>query len=172
MKEKIVYFEEPGKQNTDAALKLAKERADKLNIKNVIVASTSGFTAKRAVENFKGMTLVIVGIDRERFCSELVKEIEGEGHQVRFSREVEYSYPDLAKTVLRRFCEGMKVAVQITLVAADEGLIPLDREVIAIAGTTHEVERTGGSDTAIVVKPSTSDIFQELKVREVICKPR
>lgn len=60
------------------------------------------------------------------------------------------------------------MAVQITLIAADEGLIPLDREVLAIAGTTHEVKRTGGSDTAIVVKPSTSDIFQELKVREVI----
>lgn len=31
--EKIVCFEVPGKQNTDAALKLAKERADKLKIK-------------------------------------------------------------------------------------------------------------------------------------------
>lgn len=127
---------------------------------------------RAAVEAFKGMTLVIVGIDRKRFCSELVKEIEGEGHHVRFSREIVYSYPDLTKTVLRRFCEGMKVAVQITLIAADERLIPLDREVLAIAGTTHKVKQTGGSDTAIVVKPSTSDIFQELKVREVICKPR
>jgi len=170
--ETIVYFESPGKQNTDATLKLAKERADKLKIQNVIVASTSGFTAESAVKTFKGMALVIVGIDRKRFSSELIKELEDNGHQVRFSEEVTSAYPDLAKTVLRRFCEGMKVAVQITLIAADEGLIPLNKEVIAIAGTTHEVKEVGGSDTAIVVKPTTSDKFHELRVREVICKPR
>jgi hypothetical protein len=170
--ESILYFEFPGKQNTNTALKLAKEKADKLKIKNVILASTSGFTAERAFETFKGTTLVIVGIERERFFSELIKDLESERVQVRFSREVKYTYPDLAKTVLRRFCEGMKVAIQITLIAADEGLIPLDREVIAIAGTTHEGKQPGGSDTAIVVKPSTSNRFHELKVREIICKPR
>jgi hypothetical protein len=173
MKEKkILYFELPGKQNTNTALELAKERANKLKINNVILASTSGLTAEKAFETFKATTLIIVGIERERFSSELIKNLESEGIQIRFSREVKYKYPDLAKTVLRRFCEGMKVAIQITLIAADEGLIPLDREVIAIAGTTHEGKQPGGSDTAIVVKPSTSARFYELKVREIICKPR
>ena len=170
--ERILYFKLPGKQNTNTALKLAKEKADKLKIKNVILASTSGFTAKKAFETFKGNTLVIIGIDRERFSSKLIKDLESKGVMIRFSREIKYLYPDLAKMVLRRFCEGMKVAIQITLIAADEELIPLDREVIAIAGTTHECKLAGGSDTAIIVKPSTSGRFHELGIREIVCKPR
>ncbi|KYH36778.1 MAG: hypothetical protein AYL29_011490 [Candidatus Bathyarchaeota archaeon B24] len=50
--------------------------------------------------------------------------------------------------------------------AADAGLIPVDREVIAIAGTEE------GADTAIVVKPSYSRKFRSLKIREIICMPR
>jgi hypothetical protein len=49
---------------------------------------------------------------------------------------------------------------------ADAGLIPVDREVIAIAGTGS------GADTAIVVKPAYPRKFLELSIKEIITKPR
>jgi hypothetical protein len=67
---------------------------------------------------------------------------------------------------LYRFCQGMKVAIEIVLMAADAGLIPVDREVMAIAGTSE------GADTAIVVQPSYSRKFLDLKIKEIIAKPR
>jgi hypothetical protein len=67
---------------------------------------------------------------------------------------------------LKVFGQGTKVACEIVLMAADAGLIRTDEEIITIGGTGS------GADTAIVVKPAhTHDLFQ-LKVREVLCKPR
>ncbi len=60
----------------------------------------------------------------------------------------------------------MKVCVEIILMASDAGLIPMDREVMAIAGTAD------GSDTCIVVKPAYPRKFYELEIREIVAKPR
>ena len=55
-----VYFESPGKENTDETLRLAKRRADQLGIRDIVLASYTGYTALKAVEVFKGYNLVIV----------------------------------------------------------------------------------------------------------------
>jgi hypothetical protein len=73
---------------------------------------------------------------------------------------------DVASKVLYRFCQGMKVAVEVVLMAADAGLLDMRREVIAIGGTEE------GADTAIVVKPAYTRAFQKLQIREIIGKPR
>ena len=52
---KTTYFEQPGRQNTDLTLKLAKERADQLGIKNIIVASYTGFVGIKASKIFKDL---------------------------------------------------------------------------------------------------------------------
>ena len=57
---KTVYFEKPGPQNTEETLKLAKERAEELEIRNIVVASTTGETGAKASEVFKGYTLIVV----------------------------------------------------------------------------------------------------------------
>ena len=72
----------------------------------------------------------------------------------------------MVRETLYRFSQGMKVAVEIALMAADAGLIPVDREVIAIAGTGE------GADTAIALQPAYSRKFHELKIKEIIAKPR
>jgi len=51
------------------------------------------------------------------------------------------SINEAVRQTLYRFCQGMKVCVEIVLMAADAGLIPMDKEVIAIAGTDE------GADT-------------------------
>ncbi|NLE99974.1 MAG: hypothetical protein GX601_03265, partial [Anaerolineales bacterium] len=73
---------------------------------------------------------------------------------------------EIVRETLYRFCQGMKVAVECVLMAADAGLLDMSREVVAIAGTGS------GADTAIVVKPAYPRKFHELEIREVLAKPR
>jgi hypothetical protein len=62
MEEKIVYFEKPGKENTEEIMKLVLQRAKLRNISRIVIASTRGDTARsfaKAVEG-KDITLVVV----------------------------------------------------------------------------------------------------------------
>lgn len=54
-----VYFNKPGKENTEETLRLAKLRADQLGIRNIVVASYTGYTGAAASEVFKGYNLVV-----------------------------------------------------------------------------------------------------------------
>ena len=50
--------------------------------------------------------------------------------------------------------------------AADAGLARTDEDVIIIAGTGR------GADTAVVLTPVNSTNIFDLKVKEILCKPR
>jgi len=65
----------------------------------------------------------------------------------------------------RTLGEGIKVAVEIAVMALDAGLIPYGEDVVAIAGTGR------GADAAIVIRPAHSRQFFQTRVREVITKP-
>jgi hypothetical protein len=73
---------------------------------------------------------------------------------------------DIIARTLSVFGRGMKVAAEITIMAADAGLVRTDEEVIAIGGSSR------GADTAIIVRPANASRFFELKIKEIICKPR
>jgi hypothetical protein len=77
-----------------------------------------------------------------------------------------YELEEIIAYTLRLFGEGMKVAMEITLMAADAGLVRTDEPVIAIAGTGR------GADTAVVLKPANAQAFFDLQVLEILCKPR
>ncbi len=47
-----MHFDKPGKDNTNQTLKLAAERGKKLGLDEVVVASSSGKTAYKAMELF------------------------------------------------------------------------------------------------------------------------
>jgi uncharacterized protein len=66
---------------------------------------------------------------------------------------------------LRLFGQGMKVCVEIAVMAADAGLIPTDRDVICVGGTGS------GADTAVVLRPAHMNRFFDLRIREILCKP-
>ena len=48
-----------------------------------------------------------------------------------------YLFEEVVANTLRIFGQGMKVACEITLMAADAGLVRTDEDVIAIGGTSH-----------------------------------
>lgn len=184
MKKSITYFEKPGPENTDETIRLAYERAVELGITDIVVASTHGRTALKTAAVFNDPKFNIVAVtisegykeegwtmtdeERRRLKERGIKVFTG-SHSL--SGGVEESFDGVSvKSViaetLYRFSQGMKVCIEIILMAADAGLIPVDREVIAIAGTEE------GADTALVVKPSYPRKFRDLKVREIICMPR
>ena len=67
---------------------------------------------------------------------------------------------------LRRFGEGAKVCCEIVMMAVDGGLVPEGEEVLAVAGTGL------GADTVMVLKSAASKRFLELRVLEILAKPR
>lgn len=181
-----LYFEDPGPQNTDKTLKLAAKRAQALEIRDIVVASTTGETGLKAAEFFNGYNLIVVthstGFrepDLQELPEQKKEEIEKKGGKVLtcqhafggVNRAVRkklatYELDEIIAHTFRTFGEGMKVAVEITLMAADAGLIRTDREALAIAGTGK------GADTALVVKPANAQTFFDLEIREILCKPR
>ncbi|HEY3417481.1 MAG TPA: hypothetical protein VGM23_11410, partial [Armatimonadota bacterium] len=64
------------------------------------------------------------------------------------------------------FSQGAKVAVECMLMAADANLLAMDEEVISIAGSSS------GADTALVLTPAFPNDCFNLRVREIIAKPR
>jgi len=184
MQKNILYFEQPGKANTEATLGAARTRAEELGIRQVVIASSHGSTALRARELFNGLPVEIIAVTINAAYSDLgwsMTEVERQplieqGIQVLTSvhtlgDDVNTSFDIKAPNVVVRetlytFSQGMKVAVEIALMAADAGLLDMSREVIAIAGTDN------GADTAIVIKPAYSRKFTELRIHEILAKPR
>jgi len=72
---------------------------------------------------------------------------------------------DLIANVLRLFGPGMKVCLEITVMAADAGAVPVGENVIAVGG------QSSGANTAIVIKATNSTTFFDLDVQEILAKP-
>jgi hypothetical protein len=180
------YFEESGKQNTQRTLDVAKKRAEDLGIKTVLVASTRGETGVKACQVLRDYDVIVVThstgfkepnhqelTDGNRAVIEAAggkiltcqHTFGGVGRAVRKKLDT-YELEEIIAYTLRLFGEGMKVVVEIALMAADAGLVRTDEPVIAIAGTGR------GADTAVVLKPANAQAFFNLKVLEILCKPR
>ncbi len=188
MELKTVYFENPGSENTEEVLRIAKQRAEELGIKAILVASSTGDTAVKAVEALSGFRIVVVSTatgfrepNVQRFTEENRRIVEGKGGTILtathafagVSRAMKNKFNTLAigdiiANTLYIFGQGMKVACEIAMMAADSGLVRTDETVISIAGTGGSGR---GTDTAIVLTPVNSHNFFELRVKEILCKP-
>ncbi len=190
----IVYFDKPGSENTEAVLRLANRRARELGITKILVASTVGETAVKAMEVFTGLTVVVVthaagtrDPNTQEFTEanrQLVEKKEGVlltathalGGLVRAMSQVTGPLPgqtggtvEAVAQTLRVLGQGMKVVCEIAAMAADAGLVRTDEEVIAIAGTGAAGR---GADTAVVVQPANAYRFFDTRIKEILCKPR
>jgi hypothetical protein len=179
----IIYFSKPGESNTEGTLLAAKERAEELGIKNVVVASTRGGTGVKAVELFEGYNVVVVpgarAPGRGRLVEEMEKKIKAGGGKIviatntlagantAIQRKFSTVYPaGIIAQTLRFFGQGMKVCVEIAAMATDSGHISAGQDVISVAGAG------GGADTAVVIKTANSRDLFDIVVKEVIAKPR
>jgi hypothetical protein len=198
---KIRYFSEPGPENGDALIETVKERIMELGIRFVVVASDSGSTALKVAEALSDLTVKVVCVtayagvrlawpqggrwpsisgDTRRKLEDLgVKIVEetpwifkGVTFDAQFLRRAAPSWA-IHEFVCRTMGYGFKTSLEVALIAAEAGAVPIDEEVVAIAGTGW---LGGGADCAIVVRssvvPKTTDVEKGLEVREIIALPR
>ncbi len=181
-------FESGGPEHTEETLEIALERAQTLGINQVVVASSHGDTARKAHAMMAphGIRICAVTLchgwehlgwtmsvetrqELEAMGITVVTGIHALGDGVGSAFTEEHggrAVEEVVRDVLYRFCQGMKVAVECLLMAADAGFVDIEQEVIAIAGSGS------GADTAIVCRPAYPRTFLELEIREVLAKPR
>lgn len=180
------YFPKPGGKNTKAVLEAVSRRAEELSISKVLVATCSGRTAFEALKILpKEVTIIAVthvtgyekpnhqeleDKDRRELEAQGVTVLTcahafgGVGRAVRHKLST-YQVDEIMAHTLRVFGQGIKVAIELALMAADAGLVRTDEDVISVGGSAR------GADSAVVLQPANSSRFFDLKVKEIICKP-
>lgn len=187
MEEKIVYFDRPGKENTDEVLKIVSRRAQELDISTIVVASYRGYTALRAVELLNGLKIVVIAGFRDPTAENIAGGISEEDKRLIEERGgIVYvathlfsglsgamrktfgtiEIGDVIASTLHFFGSGIKVCCEEAAMAADAGLVSTQEDIIAVGGTRS------GADAAVVLRAANSSNFFDLKVKEILCKPR
>jgi len=187
MTREVEYFPKVGRSNTERCLELlvAEVRAGR---RHVVVASTEGDTGAAAAAALQGLEAnLVVATHSVGFAKPNVSElrdahrqaIEAAGGRVLTATMPTHGietalmgkhqgvYPVyLIAQALRRFSEGTKVGVEICLMACDAGLVPEGEEVLTLAGTGR------GADTLLLLRSAASKRFLDLRVLEILAKPR
>lgn len=186
----VTYFEKPGLENTDKALEIAKKYADQFNVKDIILASTTGGVAAKAAEIFDPNEYNVVIIThayyfvgsklRQEFSEDIMEELRKKGLKFHSSthsmsgierglriKNEPWCFVDLmARIIGLQFSQGTKVCIEIAATACDAGLIKdLDRDIICVGGTGR------GADTVCLIKPAPTSEFKELRVKAILAKP-
>ncbi|MFX0074209.1 MAG: hypothetical protein ACFE96_02105 [Candidatus Hermodarchaeota archaeon] len=186
----VVYFEKGGPQNTDKALEIAKKYANQFGVKEIVIASTTGMTAQKAKTLFEPdryklkiitHSYYFAGSDkRQEFPEELIESLRNEGlivfsathafgsveRSLRMSLKQWAPVEIMAKYLRENFSQGTKVCMEIATMAADAGLITnLEDDIICIGGTGR------GADTVCLIKPATTSLFHQLRVKAILAKP-
>lgn len=181
-----VYFQKPGKENTQKTLEIAARRAEELGIKTVLVASTAGETGLLAARMISESEVIVIthstGFikpDHQQLQPEMRRRIQEAGAQILTCQHAlggvgravrkkldTYELDEIMAYTLRIFGEGTKVAVEIAMMAADAGLVSTQEPCISVGGTGE------GADTAILLKPAHAQNFFDMKILEILAKPR
>ncbi|MHC1598571.1 MAG: pyruvate kinase alpha/beta domain-containing protein [Candidatus Methanofastidiosia archaeon] len=184
----ITYFASPGEKNTKPCIDIAVKRAKELGITTFLIATTSGKTAEALADivdpkenNIVAVTHMVGFKERgvDRMSDEVRKRLTKRGIDILTTthslsgvgRGINNKFgllspQELMAATLRLFGQGVKVCMEITIMAADAGLLPMDEEIVVIGGTK------GGADTACIVTPAHSNEVFNFKYHEVLCKPR
>jgi len=188
MEKKITYFEKAGRDNSPACLEIVKRALADAKYGHLVVATTTGATGLMFSDVLKGGGVNVVAVTHSagfkgpntfEMPADVLARIRENGakvytgtiltHSIETSLNAKFSgiYPAMIiAQSLRRFGEGAKVCCEITMMAVDAGLIPEGEEVIAVAGTGY------GADTVMVLRSAASKRFLELRVLEILAKPR
>jgi hypothetical protein len=187
----IVYFDTPGRKNTEDTIRLAKKRGLELGLNYLVVASTTGKSGVLAGELCVGTDIEVIVVTEHYGFKKEGEWMMDETHLSRLNEMgikvmtqshmlsgVDRSISKklggtsrieaIAEAFRRIIGVGVKVCIESTIMAADSGAIPCgpDVEVMVVGGTN------GGLDTAVVIRPAHMNNFFDLEVREFVCLPR
>ncbi|MBS3814876.1 hypothetical protein KGY63_05780 [Candidatus Bipolaricaulota bacterium] len=183
-----MYWQKPGRENTGKTLEIAVNRLEGSQLEDVVIASNTGETGRKFLKIVGDLSVNTVCVTHhvgfrepgvDEMGQETRDELEAQGVEILttthvlagVARSVKNDfgglYPaEIMAQALRMFGQGVKVSVEISIMALDAGLVPYDREIIAVGGTGR------GADTACIVRPGHSNCVFDTEVREVLCRPR
>ena len=182
-----IRFETAGPGNTTAVIERVLERLAEGGIEHVVVATTTGDTGVRFVESLRDVHVELVCVTHHMGFREpnqielepiLASKLRDGARVLTMSHALSGVARSISKTfggtstteliahTLRLFGQGMKVCVEIAVMAADAGAVPSGRDVICVAGSGR------GADTAVVLRPAHTNAFFDLKIREILCWPK
>jgi len=198
---KVTYWEKAGKEHTDATLKIALDAAKERGIGTVLISSTTGYTAEKAVEVFNGSGLKLVVVTHatgyrtkgvQMMPDETRSKLKAAGCEVvtctdvltgAVSAGVGRQRPALSEPQEGRLpwvipppnvivANTLRMFCQGVKVCAEIAMMAVDS--CAIDSGENVVVVAGshaGADTAMVVEASESSRIKNMKLREVLCKP-
>jgi len=176
MESRDTLYLNPNRDNTEATIEAARKRALELELKYIVVASSTGSTGVKVAKAFKGSGIKVIVVTL--FATSTTQPNSGHmakirelGAEVLTSTHAGYVTPNtMIREVLRRFSQGTNVVADIVMMATDSGVIPEGVEVMAIAGMGNN------ADTAWVLRASGSfnffDKINGLEFRELVALPR
>ncbi len=180
------YFEEASRDVTDQVIEQVRKFLNANHeIRHIVVATTEGATGLAFAKAFRDFEVIVVthqtgfAKPNENELSEVLKsDIINEGAHVLTATHAFAGVPrairkefgtwqttEIIAVAYRTFGQGTKVCAEIAMMAADAGLIPVDSNVICVAGTGR------GADTAWIIQPANTQAFPKIRMRACICKP-
>jgi len=183
-----VQFEVPGAANTDAVVQCVVDRIEQGGITHVVVATNTGDTGVRFMEALKNSGTQIVCVTHHMGFREpnqcelepmLASQLREGGARILtvshalsgVARSISKKFGGTSTTemiahTLRMFGQGMKVCVEIAVMAADTGAIQSGEDVICVGGTGR------GADAAVVLRAAHMNAFFDTTIREILCWPK
>ena len=178
-----MYFNQKGCVNTEETVRLALATAKERGIRHIAVASNTGGTAILLAGHDLGVVCVthvngFAECGKNEMPHDMRAKLQASGIQVLTTSHVLSgaergissrfggAYPiEIMAHTLRMFGAGVKVAVEVSVMALDAGLIPYGEPIIAVAGTKR------GADTAVILTPAHAADILGTQIHEIICKP-
>jgi uncharacterized protein len=179
-----MHWPEKGLHNTEGTVAAALKRAAELGVTHIVVASNSGATAELLSGKVPELVCVthhvgFTGPGEDEMEAQVRQKLQQQGVKVLTTthllagvdRALRFKfqgvYPaEIVSSSLRLLGQGLKVCVEISVMALDAGLVPHGVEIIAVAGSGR------GADTACVISPAHANNFFDTQVKEIICMPR
>lgn len=185
----ITYFEKQGEDYTDDLIRSVKDKVESSDdIKRILIASSTGKSALKLYDALDEFDVEIINVthhmgfsgeNESDISEEMVKKLEKVGIRTylgahAFSGAARgvtnkyggYSPLDVVADTLRMFSHGIKVSAEISIMAADAGLVPVGEKIIAIGGRGH------GVDSAVILTPVNAKDLFNLKFHEIIAMPK
>lgn len=198
---KVVYFDARGKEHTEETLRIALQAAEERGIGTVLVSSTTGYTAEKAAELFKGSGLRLVVVTHQTgyrepgvqlFPDDLRERLLKQGVDVVTCTDVLTGTVDVGMSRQRPTKTGQldarlpyilpptNVVVANTLrlfsqgvkVCAEIAMMAVDSNAVPSGEKVVSVAGShSGADTAMVLTAAESGRVRDMKLHEILCKP-
>jgi hypothetical protein len=201
IKRTTVYFEKPGKENTEETLRVALEAAMERDIDTVLISSTTGWTALEALKVFEGSGLKLIFVTHQTgyrqpgvqlMPPETREKLEEAGAIVYTGTDVltggvgvgisrqrpprteqlEGRLPSIVPSVSTIIAHTFRLFSQGVKVCAEIAMMAADGGLIPTGKPVVSVAGShAGADTAMVITPATSNRIRDMKLHEILAKP-